>query len=68
MLQEIKFFLKRNNEIIYLIFLSASFKGYKKDKALIKSEVQKLMDKNFIKYANERINSRSSKNILRFDK
>ena len=25
MLQEIKFFLKRNNEIIYLIFLSAIF-------------------------------------------
>ena len=28
-----------------LIFLSASFKGYKKDKALIKSEVQKLVKK-----------------------
>ncbi len=28
-----------------LIFLSASFKGYKKEKALIKSEVQKLMQK-----------------------
>ena len=28
-----------------LIFLSASFKGYKKDKALIKSEVQKLVEK-----------------------
>ena len=28
-----------------LIFLSASFKGYKKNKALIKSEIQKLVEK-----------------------
>ena len=28
-----------------LIFLSASFKGYKKDKAIIKNEVQRLMEK-----------------------
>ena len=28
-----------------LIFLSASFKGYKKDKAIIKKEVQRLMEK-----------------------
>ena len=28
-----------------LIFLSASFKGYKKEKALIKSEVQRLIEK-----------------------
>ena len=43
--KDIKFDYRKNDLPRDLIFLSASFKGYKKDKSLIKSEVKRLIEK-----------------------